>query len=66
MSGRQYLRQSAAMLRKSLSMNFRCIQIELEMQNEALREARITLEESRDNYLDPYEFAMVGYLTLTK
>ena len=41
-------------------------QIELEMQNEALREARIALEESHDNYLDLYEFAPVGYLTLSK
>lgn len=39
-------------------------QIELEMQNEALRQSRLILEESRDSYLDLYEFAQVGYLTL--
>jgi PAS domain S-box-containing protein len=40
-------------------------QIELEMQNEALREAHMALMVSRDNYLDLYEFAPVGYLTIT-
>jgi PAS domain S-box-containing protein len=40
-------------------------QIELEMQNEALREAHLALMVSRDNYLDLYEFAPVGYLTIT-
>jgi PAS domain-containing protein len=40
-------------------------QIELEMQNEALRKATIELAKSRDRYLDLYEFAPISYITLT-
>jgi PAS domain S-box-containing protein len=39
-------------------------QVEMEMQNEALREALAALEASRDRYADLYEFAPVGYLAL--
>ncbi len=39
-------------------------QIELETQAEELRRAHLALEESRNKFLDLYEFAPLGYLTL--
>jgi PAS domain S-box-containing protein len=39
-------------------------QIELELQNEELRRARLAVEEARDRYLELYDFAPVGYVAL--
>ncbi len=40
-------------------------QIELDMQNDELRKAQAEIEQSRAKYVDLYDFAPVGYFTLT-
>jgi|GEM_PF-621058 len=40
-------------------------QIELEMQNDELKRVQLALEESRDKFQDLYDFAPVGYFTLS-
>lgn len=39
-------------------------QMELQLQNEELRQARVQLADSRDRYVELFEFAPVGYVTL--
>ena len=41
-------------------------QVELEMQNEELQQARDTVEAALEKYSDLYDFAPVGYLTLDR
>lgn len=49
---------------KELIHTLNTYQIELELQNEELRNTQEALEKSRHKYLNLYEFAPVGYLTV--
>ncbi len=49
----------------SLLQELHVHQIELEMQNEELRRAKIELEDSRTGYMNLYELAPVGYFSVS-
>ena len=50
---------------KKLVEDLHIHQIELEIQNEELRQAQLELEASRDRYSDLYDFAPMGYVTVS-
>jgi len=51
---------------KNLIEDLQLHQIELEMQNEELRRSQLELHAARDKYVDLYDFAPVGYFTLSE
>lgn len=59
-------KESAAQPAQLLMHELLVHKVELEMQNEELRQAHVALEEARDRYLDLYEFAPLGYITVNR
>jgi PAS domain-containing protein len=48
----------------SLTHELTVYQAELEIQNEELRQAQVELEEARNKYIDLYDFAPTGYVSI--
>jgi PAS domain-containing protein len=51
---------------RKLIHELRVLQIELEIQNEALRQAQLNLAKSHVQYINFYDLAPLGYLTLNE
>ncbi len=49
---------------RKLAHELQVHQMELEMQNEELKDAQKTIEDSRQQYVDLYDYAPVGYFTV--
>jgi PAS domain S-box-containing protein len=66
-AGQHAVHDAAALLdAQRLLHELQVHQIELEMQNQELQEARTAAEAKRERYQDLFEYAPVGYLTLTR
>jgi PAS domain S-box-containing protein len=61
-----YSREIASADAQELVHKLQAHQAELELKNRELRRIKAELERSRDKYLDLYDFAPVGYITLDK
>jgi PAS domain S-box-containing protein len=60
------LKEMAGIKTDELIHELQVHQIELEMQNEELKKAQIDLENSKEKYIDLYDFAPVGYFTFSR
>ena len=49
---------------QTLAHKLQVLQVELELQNQELLETQLQLTQSRDAFIDLYDFAPVGYLTI--
>ncbi len=68
----QLLKKASLTERRQLGKDLEAItfdlgvhQVQLEMQNQELQQSSMALQQSRDSYADLFDFAPVGYLTLT-
>lgn len=61
----KYLESIAKVEDANVQHELRVHQIELEMQNDALKKSQVALEASRDEYQELYEHAPIGYLMVS-
>jgi two-component system, sensor histidine kinase PdtaS len=61
-----YIQNKSNVEIETLMYELQVHQIELEMQNDELRNAQILIEDSRQKYFDLYNFAPLGYITISE